>query len=91
MATARELSEGDTVCFALESVYLPSSREALASLGSADKILGTIVNFSESERGHRDFAVVALAGTSKVVVPLDKLAKVAISEQTDYARKEEEP
>jgi hypothetical protein len=83
MLSVTDLQEGDKVCFALGSVYLPSSQEAVALLGPADQILGTIMNFSESERGQRDFAVVSLAGSSKVVVPLDGLARVAISGQTD--------
>lgn len=71
-----ELLEGDVVYFALESVYLPAAREALASLTTADQVVGKIMQFSESDAGVRAFAVIALGGRSKVVVPLEKLVRV---------------
>jgi hypothetical protein len=78
-----ELREGDAVCFTLKSVYLPSSDEAHALLGPADQVLGTIVHFSESDGGERDFAVVSLAGRSNVVVPVEKLVRVTFPEKTE--------
>jgi hypothetical protein len=70
------LSEGDTVCFTLESIYLPGAREVIASLLPADQMVGTILQFSESDAGVLAFAVIALAGQTKVVVPVEKLARV---------------
>lgn len=76
MVGSADLREGDTVYFALESVYLPAAQEVIASLRPADELVGTIMQFSESDAGVRTFAVVSLAGRSKVVVPVEKLVRV---------------
>ena len=67
---------GDVVYFALGSVYLPAAQEVLSSLKPADELVGTIMQFSESDSGLQAFAVVSLAGRSNVVVPVEKLARV---------------
>jgi len=72
-----DLREGDAVYFALESVYLPAMQEVVASLKPADQLVGTIMQFSESDAGVRAFAVVSLTSRSNVVVPVEKLARVA--------------
>jgi hypothetical protein len=71
-----QLRQGDTVCFSLESVYLPTACEVLASLKPEDRLIGTITQFSESITGTQAFAVVSLPGYSHVVVPVEKLARI---------------
>jgi hypothetical protein len=70
------LREGDRVFFAIESVYLPVVDDLIAALSTADELVGTIVQFSESGDRPKAYAVVSLPSRSNVVVPVEKLSRI---------------
>lgn len=62
---------GDRVRFTLASIFLPDVSEVL--LSAASEVEGTIVDFSDSGKAPREFAIVEMVHKRRVVLAVTTL------------------
>lgn len=68
---------GDRVSFRISDVYLPEPSEVLAHLTPELEANGVVVEFSDSGRSLRAYAVVRLTAEQSVLVPVSALRVVS--------------
>lgn len=67
---------GDRVTFRISDVYLPEPTEVLANLTPEAEANGVVVEFSDSGKNLRAYAVVRITAQQSVLLPVNALRVV---------------
>lgn len=71
MQTGTVANVGDRVSFRISDAFLPEPAEVLTSLTVESETNGVIVEFSDSGKSPRAYAVVQISPQQKVVLPVE--------------------
>jgi hypothetical protein len=68
---------GDRVMFQALDIYLPGVQETLTALTEAVRLVGTVIEFSDSGAQPEAFAVVEIDTNQRVIVPVGRISSIA--------------
>jgi hypothetical protein len=77
MQTVTTANIGDRVSFRISDAFLPEPAEVLAILTVESETNGVIVEFSDSGKSPRAYAVVQISPHQKVVLPVEAVRVLA--------------